>query len=387
MVNQLSKVQPDGCNFTSLPAFDALSYTWNFDPSDHISSFNVSEVIIVDNCCFHAQGNLYLALEALRHEGQSIPIWIDAICINQHDHQEKGHQVNSMNRIYSSAQTVHVWLGPLNDGLRSGFSFIQSRQQLDIIHHPEAIASLIQLVNRSYWQRAWIRQEVILAKTAQVHCGVFSCDWETFIDVFRDAHIFNFVVRMLGCYGEARSWHESFQERISALLSIDSERREMTQRREKRPDRFTQALMRFGLAEATELRDRVYALLSLYVDTADPAALQADYSISCKQLFFAVLGFSRTISGCGCAELGGQLLKVLDLDEGDMTPIILRTQPIIDEINMIADPMTANQHLTLRFLKDFLEAAESTKLSVNWTLDRGQYPGSDKPDPKRWEFL
>jgi hypothetical protein len=37
--------------------------------------------------------------------------WIDAICINQNNDEEKSHQVNHMKDIYTNAIAVIVWLG------------------------------------------------------------------------------------------------------------------------------------------------------------------------------------------------------------------------------------------------------------------------------------
>ncbi len=45
---------------------------------------------------------------------QHIPptyLWVDAICINQSDPDERGHQVRLMDRIYSEADCVSIWLG------------------------------------------------------------------------------------------------------------------------------------------------------------------------------------------------------------------------------------------------------------------------------------
>lgn len=41
----------------------------------------------------------------------SLPIWIDALCINQQDVLERGHQVDMMGVIYRGAQRVIAWLG------------------------------------------------------------------------------------------------------------------------------------------------------------------------------------------------------------------------------------------------------------------------------------
>jgi hypothetical protein len=38
-------------------------------------------------------------------------LWIDALCINQRDVQERSHQVQHMAKIYGSAKQVLIWLG------------------------------------------------------------------------------------------------------------------------------------------------------------------------------------------------------------------------------------------------------------------------------------
>jgi hypothetical protein len=43
------------------------------------------------------------------------PIWIDAICINQQDNEEKYHQVQHVGEVYRDAKLVVVWLGPSKD--------------------------------------------------------------------------------------------------------------------------------------------------------------------------------------------------------------------------------------------------------------------------------
>ena len=46
-------------------------------------------------------------------------LWVDAICINQEDQTEKGHQVSQMRDIYKGADEVLIWLGPSNDDIDS----------------------------------------------------------------------------------------------------------------------------------------------------------------------------------------------------------------------------------------------------------------------------
>jgi hypothetical protein len=87
--------------------FDALSYVWG--SQDEILP------ISLDDKCLRVHHNLYTALPYLATRGKQgtcmRPIWIDAICINQEDEEEKSEQIASMHRIYRHAEKVWVWLG------------------------------------------------------------------------------------------------------------------------------------------------------------------------------------------------------------------------------------------------------------------------------------
>jgi hypothetical protein len=54
---------------------------------------------------------LFEALCALRQTVSTRRLWADAICINQKDDIEKGHQVKKMGKVYENAKGVPVWLG------------------------------------------------------------------------------------------------------------------------------------------------------------------------------------------------------------------------------------------------------------------------------------
>ncbi|KAI1737933.1 heterokaryon incompatibility protein-domain-containing protein [Xylaria scruposa] len=82
----------------------ALSYAWGKGPLS-------DETITVDGSTFSVTKNLYGILHKLRLPDVPRDIWIDAICINQSDPEEKGHQVRLMGDIYSKATEVIIWLG------------------------------------------------------------------------------------------------------------------------------------------------------------------------------------------------------------------------------------------------------------------------------------
>jgi hypothetical protein len=55
--------------------------------------------------------NLEAALRHLRLTQEARYLWVDAICINQDDMDERSRQVSIMSEIYSKASQVVVWLG------------------------------------------------------------------------------------------------------------------------------------------------------------------------------------------------------------------------------------------------------------------------------------
>jgi hypothetical protein len=87
------------------PAYTALSYVWG----QRISS---RRRIICNDVAFCVTSNCYSALQHLHAKNGTFDIWVDAICINQNDQNEKMHQINLMGDIYSQASITYVWLGP-----------------------------------------------------------------------------------------------------------------------------------------------------------------------------------------------------------------------------------------------------------------------------------
>lgn len=68
---------------------------------------------------------LYTALQYLRDGQSSQVMWIDAICINQADLDERRHQVQLMKHIYSDAVRVLVWLGEEDEDSRLAMSILE----------------------------------------------------------------------------------------------------------------------------------------------------------------------------------------------------------------------------------------------------------------------
>lgn len=95
--------EPIRCNlsYVSLndtPKYEALSYVWG-DPSIRIP-------ILLDEHPFGVTQNLGLALRFLRLPTDNRTLWIDAICVNQDDLDERSAQLQLVKNIYHGAHRV-----------------------------------------------------------------------------------------------------------------------------------------------------------------------------------------------------------------------------------------------------------------------------------------
>ncbi|KAL3602190.1 hypothetical protein FPOAC2_06490 [Fusarium poae] len=84
--------------------YTALSYVWG-NPD------KVADLELSGHACKITR-SLSDGLRRLRKLDEAHIAWADAICINQNDNDEKGHQVDLMGAIYDNANHVVVWLGP-----------------------------------------------------------------------------------------------------------------------------------------------------------------------------------------------------------------------------------------------------------------------------------
>lgn len=195
--------------------------------------------IVCNDSLVYVRLNLF---EALRHwEKRRGPehIWIDALCINQADHTEKGNQVQLMGQIYSKAEDVLVWLGPsgyenqlvrqlLNDFEQLSKAYYEDdlvfddfaghdprnegyRQEWGLdgkraAYHPAHWAAFVDLFRRTWFHRRWTLQEVALARQSRLVCGLDDFDWRE--------------VKFLATYMYFSGWREGFIDEKFRGLSV-----------------------------------------------------------------------------------------------------------------------------------------------------------------------
>jgi hypothetical protein len=174
--------------FVSKPHYDALSYTWG--------GMKRKKSVTVDGKKMDVTENLYEALLSIRLPRETRTVWVDQICIDQSNTEEKNSQVPLMTFIYSRASNVLIWLG-----YHKPPRWVEKSEELDwtggwatahaSLYPQAAIYWLYLLAEEEYWKRCWIIQEVGMASSIQVHLGSQSIPWVEFIKLinwFRTNH-------------------------------------------------------------------------------------------------------------------------------------------------------------------------------------------------------
>lgn len=122
---------------------------------------------------FDVQPNLHKALKYLRRPLAG-SFWVDAVCINQQNNEERTQQVRVMSETYGNAHMVAAWIGPCDDVIRP---LLQSPiESLPLVPRATRDGKLMvkaceALATRRYWTRIWIQQEVLLQMNVTLFCG------------------------------------------------------------------------------------------------------------------------------------------------------------------------------------------------------------------------
>ena len=280
------------------PSYQAISYCWEGqDPS---------VTIHCDGHPLRITENLSAAIITLRRDDTSLLVWADAICIDQGSVEEKNSQVPLMRLIYQNAALVQIWLG--NDtatqsvqeafnllrelyqaynNLNWDFNFFVKQVGGEVLgsHRLPALrdsswTSVLQLIQRPWFSRAWIIQEIVVSRRALLRCGNMSLDWNEFcfgylfainsglltfrIDTFRYAPTFSHLSSLIITY-------ICFRDPAYQNLDLPS------------------LLQSHRLVGATDPKDKIYALLGLSTGIESQAhELVPDYSLSTAQLYIDV---------------------------------------------------------------------------------------------------
>ncbi|KAI2639073.1 HET-domain-containing protein [Hypomontagnella submonticulosa] len=253
------------------PSYDALSYTWGHPTQanyDDDKDAKRDHLIICNNMIIF-----------LRESHCDKFLWIDAICINQDDPDERAEQVSIMADIYRSAKGVVIWLGPSDEFTQPAWELITSLSQLSETERksvsPEAFndaqntdllgransrehwRALVRLFGRRWFTRAWVVQELVLARDTTILCGEYVFDWQDIVTVS------DFMARRTSsnAFKAHISSHESettlSYKNPAKLAAIKKDTIDGTK------DVLLYSLIRCRTYDAKNSHDKVYSLLGL----------------------------------------------------------------------------------------------------------------------------
>ncbi|KAK3114511.1 hypothetical protein LTR53_007115 [Teratosphaeriaceae sp. CCFEE 6253] len=188
----------------SIVKYETLSYSWGTAAEKRTIACNGQTLEIT--------GTLHYALLTLKHPDTSRLIWIDQICINQHDNKEKTGQVAMMRDIYARSSLTIAWLGEANaetnvalkaahrialagtssafaEAMRGRFNGNASDQLRKLLVERKGgwgkaeptqseHAAISVLLHRPWFTRMWVIQEVGVSDRVLVRCGDASLDFD-----------------------------------------------------------------------------------------------------------------------------------------------------------------------------------------------------------------
>ncbi|AEO64787.1 uncharacterized protein THITE_2038030 [Thermothielavioides terrestris NRRL 8126] len=304
------------------PSYSALSYLWG-EPTK-------TETIHVNGLPLPITHNLHQALQHLRAgEGTREWLWIDAVCINQDDDEERSWHVPQMGTIFSRASLVYIWLGPDSDdsdlvmrlAQRIGpdaheagvadlwfcwppfklprkkleneeraNSFLARALGDEELRSPRLLAAVEPLLSRANWCRAWIVQEIALARDGLVCCGTERVSLNAF-----DATLSTIFFCKNGVFALQ---HPRWRDFGSGLRNNNIFRvRGLIARRQRRRGHKA-GLLEFLMSDfasanrrpfyvASDPRDIIFGLLGVAADT-ELLGLRPDYTQTTAEVYAAV---------------------------------------------------------------------------------------------------
>lgn len=273
--------------------YTALSYVWG-DRSGE-------KDIYIAGRCVRVTSNLYAALRRLRYLQGQRALWIDQLCINQSDNEERANQVALMQEIYTKCSWCMIWLGELHEAT-DGFSEEDAKAVFDFIRfaadldEDSKIRELPILFRDSYegncarrafeafsmygnpwWSRIWTIQEAITPKLALLIWGPFSLSREivyrALFNLRGDLLRSTFSLEFCAC----RIYYTPLLRRLMYPVRGFLHCRD--------GEDSLDLLMRWRHRDSTDPRDKVYGLRGLVSLKSVPSAIHCSYDIPVSTLF------------------------------------------------------------------------------------------------------
>ncbi|KAH7389105.1 heterokaryon incompatibility protein-domain-containing protein [Cadophora sp. MPI-SDFR-AT-0126] len=256
----------------SPPIYEALSYVWG--------DANIRETITFNGIPTEVTKNLHTALAYLRLPNKPRHLWVDALCINQQDIEERNSQVAMMGEVYASAKPVLIWLGEADEDSDEAFTLmskVSSDKDIAEDISQKLFSFYMQLIEREWFTRLWTIQELVLAShDPLVGCGHIWTTWSTLLGAWQKIALIEFTKMGMVIFpdnvnaqGNDSSLPKTTGVRPSGIR-IDLLNNLRSSVLESKGSSLRDLILNTNSANATEPRDRIYGLLGML----DPSARQ-----------------------------------------------------------------------------------------------------------------
>ena len=268
--------------------YQALSYCWG--------GRKLEGIIKVGNFLLPTTQSLVSALRRLWYPDAERLLWVDAVCINQEDENEKSLQVGMMGKIFSSAEKVLIYLGEAAENSEDVPKLLKTillalrqiqpskspkanwmvpEKRIPYIEYAELDLppyddrrwhSIQRLLDRPWFSRVWTLQEAVVAQKALVVCGNWEIPFGAFSYGISLAEALGLPVSNLS---SIKPGAVGLPLMVILLLQNACSRRQHI--------RLIDLLQHCRSIDATEPRDHLFAPLGILKDPI-PVVLRPDYT-------------------------------------------------------------------------------------------------------------
>ncbi|KAF5609133.1 het-domain-containing protein [Fusarium pseudoanthophilum] len=322
--------------------YEALSYTWGTSQNKKSIFIDDRELLITANC--------HSALVQLRDSFIERVLWVDAICIDQSNTNERGKQVRIMAEVYCKARQVIVWLGEAASDSDVAMQKISEVAEGHVIPAkqdntiPESIASLLK---RPWFRRVWVLQEVAAAQHVLLVCGASQIDGYAFclglspyMDVCEGFEFVSSVEYLI----RGSIFRPKYNKTDSGLITLGIRS-------------LGELVDMYHAHEATEPLDKVFALLGMSTDRLSASELRPNYSISWDVLFHRLVTF-----------LLGPKISV-KTSNSNRAAVISGQGTVIGIVTSVAS--RSNRNRDFQVTMQFMQSYQSFWSSNVWNLHAG----------------
>ena len=256
--------------------------------------------------------NLYNALMQFRRKREDVRLWVDAICINQHDPVEKTQQIARMDEIYNNASHVRIWLGVKSeeDQTDAGMDFVRELADFESLSDTLSQTnierkweSLINLMRSKWFSRRWVIQEQAVARKSSIWCGRKKVDWTDFADavsIFRKEK--DTIYKILGSSPLGYSAILEVFDGLGATVMVRNNahilRKDLAGNIMENTKTLEELVTEFTSFASSDPRDTIFAIMSIARHQGDDAQLIApNYQKSLLDVYVDFIKFCIVSSG------------------------------------------------------------------------------------------